>query len=235
MLKEESWNPEDVNWKWLLSNLHFHHSVGANNSNWTCLFGILLWSIWKNQNLIIFQGNSMSPKDIISTSYSWANHFSSTQIIALDCRPNQSSTHQNSGGVIRDGRGQWILGYNRPLGKCTAVIAELWVILDGLLLVQKQGYAEVIIQSDNLENVIFICESKLDSPKSSLVRRIQQILSFEEKWSLNYVPRESNQVADTLVKMALTRSETLHMFEEPLLEIKGIMKEDYTFDNMSRK
>ncbi|KAK5819749.1 hypothetical protein PVK06_024772 [Gossypium arboreum] len=91
------------------------------------------------------------------------------------------------------------------------VITELWGILDGLLLLQKQGYIEVIIQSDNLENVISICESKFDGPKSSLIRRIQQILAFEKKWSLNYVPRESNLVTDALVKMTLMRDETLHV------------------------
>ncbi|MBA0802531.1 hypothetical protein Gohar_012814, partial [Gossypium harknessii] len=87
--------------------------------------------------------------------------------------------------------------------------------------------------SDNLENVSSICKSKLDGPKSSLIRRIQQILTFEEKWSLNYVPRESNRVADALAKMALMRDEALHMFEEPPLEIKKILKEDCTFDNLS--
>ncbi|MBA0731685.1 hypothetical protein Golax_025622, partial [Gossypium laxum] len=98
---------------------------------------------------------------------------------------------------------------------------------------QKQGYAEVIIQSNNLDNVILIRESKLNGPKSSLIRRIQQILAFEEKWSLNYVPRETNRVADALAKMALISDEVLPMFEESSLEIKEILKEDCTFDNLS--
>ncbi|KAH1113665.1 hypothetical protein J1N35_007043, partial [Gossypium stocksii] len=76
---------------------------------------------------------------------------------------------------------------------------------------------------------------KVGGPKSSLIKRIQQILVFEEKWSLNYISRESNQVADALAKMTLTRSESLHMFEEPPLAIKRILKEDRTFDSMSRK
>ncbi|MBA0821360.1 hypothetical protein Goarm_018223 [Gossypium armourianum] len=80
-----------------------------------------------------------------------------------------------AGGVIRNNKEKWILGYNHFLGKCS-----------------KQGYDEVIIQLDNLENVISICKSKIGGPKYSLIRRIQQILAFEEKWSLNYVPRETN-------------------------------------------
>ncbi|MBA0736917.1 hypothetical protein Gogos_010405, partial [Gossypium gossypioides] len=71
---------------------------------------------------------------------------------------------------------------------------------------RNKGYAEVIIQANNLENVISIRERKLN---------------------------ETNRVADTLAKMALINDEVLHMFEEPSLEIKEILKEDCTFDNLS--
>ncbi|MBA0770997.1 hypothetical protein Gotri_019532 [Gossypium trilobum] len=65
------------------------------------------------------------------------------------------------------------------------------------------------------------------------LRRIQQILAFEEKWFLIYVPRETNRAADALAKMGLLNGETLHMFEDPPLEIKEISKDDNTFDNLS--
>ncbi|MBA0636872.1 hypothetical protein Godav_005412 [Gossypium davidsonii] len=76
-------------------------------------------------------------------------------------------------------------------------------------------------------------ESKLGGPKNSLIRRIQQILAFEEKWSLIYVPRETNRAADALEKMALLSDESLHMFEDPPLEITEILKDDSSFDNLS--
>ncbi|KAH1032341.1 hypothetical protein J1N35_044515, partial [Gossypium stocksii] len=53
----------------------------------------------------------------------------------------------------------------------------------------KQIYDEVTIQSDNLGIVISISDSKTEGPKSTLIRRIQQILANEEKWSLRYVHR----------------------------------------------
>ncbi|MBA0669835.1 hypothetical protein Goklo_024676 [Gossypium klotzschianum] len=40
-------------------------------------------------------------------------------------------------GVIRDGKGKWILGYNQSLGKCSVAVAELWGILDVSLMAQK--------------------------------------------------------------------------------------------------
>ncbi|KAK5771112.1 hypothetical protein PVK06_047287 [Gossypium arboreum] len=130
---------------------------------------------------------------------------------------------QVRGGVIRDNKGEWILGYNRFLGECSIAIAELWGVLDGLLILQKQGYDEVIIQSNNIENVISINDNKMGDSKNSLIRRIQQVLAFEKKWSLNYAPRDTNQVADALAKRALSSTESLNIIEDPPLEIKKIL------------
>ncbi|MBA0868782.1 hypothetical protein Goshw_018740 [Gossypium schwendimanii] len=101
-----------------------------------------------------------------------------------------SSSFSTASGVIRDGKGTWIFGYNRFLGKCSFMVVELWVILDGLLILLKQG-----------------------------------------KWSLRYVPSETNQIADILAKLALSSDKALLVFEKPLLEIKEILKEESTPDN----
>ncbi|MBA0750940.1 hypothetical protein Gogos_002316, partial [Gossypium gossypioides] len=89
------------------------------------------------------------------------------------------------------------------LGKCSVFVAELWGILDGLLLLQKQGYDEIVIQSDNLE-----------------------------KWFLRYVPRKSNKVVDAITKMTFTNNEDLHMFDVPPITIQEALKEDNTGDNL---
>ncbi|XP_017628711.2 F-box protein At3g07870-like [Gossypium arboreum] len=117
-------------------------------------------------------------------------------------------------GVIRDGKGNWVLGYNRFLGKCLVVVAEFWGILDGLLLLQEQGYDEVTIHSDNLEIIISISNSILEELSFNLIRRIQQILAKEEKRSLRYILREANRIANALAKMTLPNDEVLHMFDD---------------------
>ncbi|MBA0826112.1 hypothetical protein Goarm_010998, partial [Gossypium armourianum] len=134
-------------------------------------------------------------------------------------------------GVIRNNKGEWILGYNRCLGKCSAATVELWGLLDGLFIVQKQGYNEVIIRSNSLENVIYISESKFGGSKNVLIRKIQQVLASEESWSLTYVPRETNRVADALTKMALSSVYSLRKFEVPPIKIKEILEEDNFVDN----
>ncbi|KAH1130145.1 hypothetical protein J1N35_001523 [Gossypium stocksii] len=120
-----------------------------------------------------------------------------------------------AGDVIRNNKWEWILGYNRSLGKGSAKTAKLWGLLDGRLILQKQGYNVVIIRSDNLENMISINERMPGGSKNALIRRIQQILAFEESWYLTYSPRETNRIAGVLVKMALSSVDSLHIFAEP--------------------
>ncbi|KAH1090208.1 hypothetical protein J1N35_017465 [Gossypium stocksii] len=193
--------------EWLTSNLQLLSLNKQSASSWAYLFGIIFWHIWNNWNLIIFQGNSLSPKDIISISYSWMKHCLYTYNEGIDLQSKQIPVRQNF------------------------VTAELWGLLDGLLILQKHEYNEVIIRSDNLENVISISESKSGGSENALIRRIQQVLTSKESWFLTYVPRETNRVANALAKMALSSVHSLCIFEVPLLSIKEILQDDNSVDN----
>ncbi|MBA0628907.1 hypothetical protein Godav_023538 [Gossypium davidsonii] len=84
MLKEGDWNLKDEKWKsvwklpgpqrdWLLSNLQDTSMVHEEGSSWACLFGLLIWRLWKNCNLFIFQERSWSSREIVQVFLSWAN------------------------------------------------------------------------------------------------------------------------------------------------------------------
>ncbi|KAH1038684.1 hypothetical protein J1N35_040427 [Gossypium stocksii] len=96
------------------------------------------------------------------------------------------------GGVVRDKAGNWITGFHRYLGKCSVFDAELWGLLDGVKLVWRGGYNQVVISSDCLEIVEAIIGSSSTSSNSALIRRIHNILSQENQWSLRHIPREQN-------------------------------------------
>ncbi|MBA0616518.1 hypothetical protein Godav_016560, partial [Gossypium davidsonii] len=55
------------------------------------------------------------------------------------------------GGVARDRVGDWIMGFNRFLGMCSPFEAEVWAILDGILILLNKGYKRITIMTDNLE------------------------------------------------------------------------------------
>ncbi|MBA0771123.1 hypothetical protein Gotri_019642, partial [Gossypium trilobum] len=77
-----------------------------------------------------------------------------------------------AGEVKRNGKREWIMGYNRNIGKYSAFNAELWVVLDGLALIHKGRYDGVLIQTDSLEVVKAIQDSSPSSSNSTLIRRI---------------------------------------------------------------
>ncbi|XP_052874560.1 putative ribonuclease H protein At1g65750 [Gossypium arboreum] len=95
-------------------------------ASWACFFGLLIWRIWKNKNLYIFQGKPWSSIKIVQGSYSWAIHFfSSFQEIQLRCLEHFVEVHTSeervylntdgavqldyglaaAGGVVRDKKG----------------------------------------------------------------------------------------------------------------------------------
>ncbi|MBA0809845.1 hypothetical protein Gohar_025460, partial [Gossypium harknessii] len=88
-------------------------------------------------------------------------------------------------GVVRDGTGDWVIGYNRFLGNYSIFDAEFWGILDGLKLIQRRGHSNVVIHFDSLEKVN---EFKI-------------------------YPMEENQCADYLAKLAFERKEDLQLVE----------------------
>ncbi|MBA0609918.1 hypothetical protein Godav_010843, partial [Gossypium davidsonii] len=54
--------------------------------------------------------------------------------------------------------------------------AELWGIIDGLVLIQNRHYDDVLIQTNNLEMIKAIQDFSLSSSNSAIIRRIHHLL-----------------------------------------------------------
>ncbi|MBA0682421.1 hypothetical protein Goari_024144 [Gossypium aridum] len=85
-------------------------------------------------------------------------------------------------GVLWDQQVNWILGFNHYLERCSVFKAELWGILDGLLVFLSKKFRRVTIQSDNLEVVKALQESWLTDSDITMFRRIRRILKVEGQW-----------------------------------------------------
>lgn len=86
----------------------------------------------------------MIPENTLDNS--WI--FNSTDgVVARD------SGYAATGGVARDHEGNWIVGFSRFLGVCSPFEAEVWGILDGILILLNMGFGKISILSDNLEVV----------------------------------------------------------------------------------
>ncbi|XP_052477154.1 uncharacterized protein LOC105797534 [Gossypium raimondii] len=167
-LKEDFWNSQDehrkINWKY----------PGPQRDSiltWSCLFGLISWRIWKNRNLFIFQRISWTTFEVVKVSSCWARQYESH--LGDHNSNNQSSNSTNNlddtweylstggvvaresgyaatGGVAHDHDGNWIVRFTRFLGVCSPFEAEVWGILNGILIVLNKGYRWIIIMTDNL-------------------------------------------------------------------------------------
>ncbi|KAH1046366.1 hypothetical protein J1N35_037150 [Gossypium stocksii] len=109
------------------------------------------------------------------------------------------------GGVLRDDRGEWLLGFKKCLVKCSIFYAKLWGILDCLSLLQGKQCERVLKQMDSLEVFEAIQDSNSRSSCSTLVRLIRQLLDTVRKWRLDHIPRDGNKEAYQMAKMAFDR------------------------------
>ncbi|MBA0688254.1 hypothetical protein Goari_006056 [Gossypium aridum] len=163
-----------------------------------------LWKkVWKFQGPTLFAGYAFKDilhviRDCTLVKEVWKQHFS-------------LASRQVTDAEIKSIRGEplWILGYNKYLGNCSIIDAELWGILECLKLIQRRGKVKVVIQFDSLEEIKAIHGSVLKASRSALIRRIQRILSQENNWILRYIPREQNQSANFIAKLAFGEKEDL--------------------------
>ncbi|XP_012487833.1 uncharacterized protein LOC105801034 [Gossypium raimondii] len=119
-------------------------------------------------------GYSWNIGEIIKISYSWVKQYDSvpkspvyrTRSIASNPHLERNWVRLTTDGSVRMNvsfaaargyvchyNGVWIFYYNRYLGMCMVLDAELWGILDGLHLILERGYGSILIETDNLKMV----------------------------------------------------------------------------------
>ncbi|MBA0852042.1 hypothetical protein Goshw_000426 [Gossypium schwendimanii] len=84
---------------------------------WSCLFGLIIWRIWKNKNLFIFQGITWLAPEIINVSCSLAQRGNAVHLFTGGAMANDNG-HASVGSVLCDHYGNWILGFTCYLGRC---------------------------------------------------------------------------------------------------------------------
>ncbi|KAK5846028.1 hypothetical protein PVK06_002294 [Gossypium arboreum] len=101
---------------------------------------------------------------------------------------------------------------------------ELWGIVDGLTFVQIEGCKKAFIHTYNLEVVKALQDIPMIELTLALVRRIHMILQTMEQREIKHIPRERNQVAERLTKMAPERNSALQIFAKIPEEIVKIAR-----------
>ncbi|MBA0872893.1 hypothetical protein Goshw_022800, partial [Gossypium schwendimanii] len=214
---------------------------------WSCLFGLVAWRIWKNRNLFIFQHISWTASEVVKVSSCWGcnyishdgDNFNNKQssslmvnlddtwvFLSTDGAVVRDSGYAATGGVAHDRNGNWIVGFNRFLGVCSPFEAEVWAILDGILILLNKGYKQIIIMTDNLEFAQILNDMDMEDSGITGLRRTLRILYSEGEWRIKHIPRNQNLVADRLAKLSLSWKSSLQVIDKAPRDILDLLQED---------
>ncbi|MBA0796105.1 hypothetical protein Gohar_006903 [Gossypium harknessii] len=161
------------------SNLACHVQLPRCGLIWSCLFGLMVWRIWKNKNLFIFQDITWMTLETVKVSLNWAQQFE------LSHKGYQLS-HQANGSQTFIGNTWAHLFTNEAVafGDSSGFVG------DGLLVLLNKGFKRITIQSDNME-VVRALQEKLNHAADCLAK-----MSLAGKTSLNALDGVKNEILE---------------------------------------
>jgi len=125
-----------------------------------------------------------------------------------------------AGGVLRDDKGEWILGFSEYLGHCSTLTAELKAVVRGLKIAKELGAQKLWVRTDSKVLWGMLVDQYHCHPEHHfLVQKCRRLL-YETAWDvkITHCFRETNQVADKLANIGVTRSLEAITYQNPPME-----------------
>jgi len=132
------------------------------------------------------------------------------------------------GGVLRDDNGKWICGFSKWLGVCSAYVAELWGVLEGLKMARERGFHKVELDVDSKVVVSNLVDGK-GGPVTGLSLLTNIISLLELNWEVRicHTFREANSFADALANLACDGGSSLIIYEQCHVHMRLCFLADY--------
>ncbi|KAL4333710.1 hypothetical protein GQ457_07G034090 [Hibiscus cannabinus] len=137
------------------------------------------------------------------------------------------------GGLLWDHNGWWISDFQKGIGNCMPLQAELWAIFIGLQHAWDRGIKILQVQSDCKDAIQMLTSSLANVNSSSLVRAIVKLCKRGWSVDLIWIARSSNQAADALAKRADVSAFETTDLHSPLEFLRPLLSHDissFTFD-----
>ncbi|KAK9990593.1 hypothetical protein SO802_025578 [Lithocarpus litseifolius] len=131
------------------------------------------------------------------------------------------------GGLIRDDRGNWIMGFTRKIGKANCFLAEMWALRDGLLLCNELNLNAVMVELDAkalvdaLKNPLIA--NTIVSPLFDDYKRLATQIPF---LSIKHIYREANRCADRLANLGRCQSLDFISYSCPPVDLMPLVMAD---------
>ncbi|GAU32220.1 hypothetical protein TSUD_278000 [Trifolium subterraneum] len=101
------------------------------------------------------------------------------------------------GGAIRDSNGVQKGGFAKKLGVCSAYVAELWDVLEGLRYARRLGFTKIELNVDSKVVTHVLYKNEIGNPLGgTLVSHIRRLLDLDWEVVINHSYREVNKCAN---------------------------------------
>ena len=215
---------------WLISNSSLKSSQNAAGLPWNILFPYALWMIWKQRNNACFSNKRPNPNiDMVVTKLAtefllcgakskrnihivvkqvrWEKPDLGWFKLNTDGTANGSAGNAAGGGLIRDDRGNWVMGFSRKIGRADSFVAEIWALRDGLQLCRHLNIGAVVIELDAKSLVEVLNNSSYcNNVISPLLDDCKLLIDQFPQVRVVHIFREANKCADHLAKFGLAQS-----------------------------
>ena len=134
----------------------------------------------------------------------------------------------DAGEVLRNDKGEWIIGFSEYLEHCSAMTAELKAVLRGLRIAKEMGTQKVWFRLDSSVLVGMLTDHKHGHPEYQfLLQRCKQLLKLAD-WEvkITHCFRETNRVADKLASLGATGRLGVEIYRVPPMEALDVLYAD---------
>ncbi|KAM1235651.1 hypothetical protein ACFX2J_005084 [Malus domestica] len=133
------------------------------------------------------------------------------------------------GGVFRNHKAEFLLGFAESIGEANSTIAELVALKRGLELVLENGFRDVWLEGDAKALLDIIVKRKKDFKCAEVQRQVNDVNSILPKLNgciVSHVYREGNRAADKFAQIGHQLEEPRIWWNVPPEEVVAIVHED---------
>lgn len=235
---------------WLISNSSLKSSQNAAGLPWNILFPYAIWMIWKQRNHVCFSNKRPNPNlDKVVTKLAiefllcgskpnrnihmvvkqvrWEKPDPDWFKFNTDGASSGSLGTAAGGGLTRDARGNWVMGFSRKIGRTDSFVAEIWALWDGLQLCCQLNVCAVMIELDAKSLVDVLNNSSYcNSMISPLLDDCKLLIDQFPQVRVKHTFREANKCADRLAKLGLVQSLEFSVHSYPPVELIPLIEAD---------
>ncbi|GAU34270.1 hypothetical protein TSUD_321160 [Trifolium subterraneum] len=208
-----------------------------------------LWS-WRNKEMyeVNFSRPSRPPQHVLKLAEEYFDAVSNNAIVTVSntsvseigwipprdlfVRLNTDGAYKEHvvagcGGLIRGSQGEWLGGFAKCVGLCSAFVAELWGVLERLRFVYRLGFRRVELHTDFVAVAQVLQKgSSLSTNGGALLKQIWQLLELDWVVVVSYTYREANKCADALANLGCTLDCKVEFYDA----CPAIVRDVYQYD-----